>query len=241
MKEVRNEAFKLRLQGYSYNEINKALGVPKSTLSGWFSGLVLSKNAQKRLEKRKSIGSATLVKRNKLQTHKAWERVRLIKKEAKNEIEQSKGVHRDLLLIGAALYWGEGYKKLRVQNGRELPGHVLSLTNSDPDMARMFVQFLHHAMNVPLSDIRLSLRLYRHINEKNALKYWLNATGLPKECHKGTTYLVSIASKGKRPYNRLPHGTVEIRINDTRRFHRIMGWIEWMKNMQISSSGSSVG
>jgi len=46
---------------------------------------------------------------------------------------------------------------------------------------------------------------------------------------KDTTYLVSISSKRKRPFNRLPYGTVQIRINNTQKFHHIMGWIEWMK------------
>lgn len=231
MDEVRKNALKLRLKGYSYNEINRELGVAKSTLSGWFSDLALSKEAQDRINKRKSIGTDVLIKRNKLQTHRAWERVRKAHSDAKRDIENATGSERDLMLIGAALYWGEGYKKLKVQNGRELPGHTLALTNSDPDMVRLFVKFLNEVMRVPSGSIRLTLRLYDHINEENAKKYWLQTANLPEECYCGTTYLVSISSKGKRPYNRLPYGTVEIRINDTQRFHRLMGWIEWMKQL----------
>ena len=43
MRLDKNQALKLRLLGKSYNEINKALGVPKATLSDWFADLQLSK------------------------------------------------------------------------------------------------------------------------------------------------------------------------------------------------------
>ena len=70
MKEVRVHALRLRLTGNSYNEIQHALGVPKSTLSGWFKDVVLSDTARTRLASRANIGTAMLIKRNKIQTQK---------------------------------------------------------------------------------------------------------------------------------------------------------------------------
>ncbi len=230
MNDLKRQALNLRLRGYSYNEINKKLNIPKPTLSGWLSKIALSKKALNRLKKRSTIGTKILIKRNKMQTALSWERVKNTHIEATEEIQNSTLLERDLLLIGTALYWGEGYKKLRVLDGKERAGHVVSLTNSDPDIARAFVLLLNRQMKIPLNEIQLCMRLYDGIDEQKALKYWLKVTGLPHKSVKETTYLVSISSKRKRPFNRLPYGTVQIRMNNTQKFHRIMGWIEWMRN-----------
>ena len=76
MRLDKQTAFKLRLQGKSYNEISKALGIPKSTLSDWFRSFELPEEAYTRLRKRVSETSkASLIKHNKLQTDLAEQRV----------------------------------------------------------------------------------------------------------------------------------------------------------------------
>jgi len=227
MNPLRQQAFKLRLQGYSYNEINKELGIPKGTLSSWFSGMVLSEKAYARLRSRMKIGSEVLIKRNKMQTHLARQRATHIKYEASGDIGHLS--KRDLLIVGTALYWAEGYKRLSVRNGRVITSHLVSFTNSDKDMVRIFIDFLTHVLNVRPEEIRATMRLYNHINEQEALKHWTNASGIPKHQFRKTTYLVSIASQRKRPFNRLTYGTLNIEVAQTKKFYRIMGWIDGMK------------
>lgn len=223
-----DQAVELRLQGKSYNEINKELGIPKSTLSGWVKDLSLSEEARKRLEGRVRQGVENgLVRRNKEQTIKAQERSREIRDEAKSEIPALS--KRDLHLIGIALYWAEGYKRAKVRDGKERTAHTISFVNSDPEMISIFVRFLREVMDIPISDIRLAMRLYPHINEEEAKKFWMECTGLPAERFFKSTYLTSGASKGVRPYNRLPWGTLQIEVCRTAEFHRLMGWIEGMK------------
>ena len=108
MDIVRAKALKARIAGKSYNEIQKEFGVPKSTLSGWFKHMVLSEIARVRLASRTRLGSAALIKRNKMQTHKAEQRAREIRASAKEIIPTL--TKRDVLIIGAVLYWAEGYK-----------------------------------------------------------------------------------------------------------------------------------
>ncbi|MFQ5661877.1 MAG: hypothetical protein ACE5F2_01335 [Candidatus Paceibacteria bacterium] len=228
MKEVREKAFLLRKKGRSYNEINRLLGVPKSTLSDWFSGMVLSEEAQKRIQSRVHRGLLNgLIKRNKMQTHMARQRAAKTQKEASAEI--GKLTKRELLLIGTALYWGEGYKKLVVRNGIERTWHTVSFVNSDENMIRIFIEFANKVLGIPNKDIKATMRLYNHINEKDALRYWMRTSGLPKGVFRKATYLASVASKRKRSYNRLQYGTLQIEIAQTDKFHRIMGWIEGMK------------
>ncbi len=227
MDERRAAAKKLRMAGQSYNEIQRALNISKSTLSSWFRDLVLSSSARNRLQQRSKIGTDVLIKRNKMQTHTALQRAHEVQLEAVNEVDDL--TVRDKRLVGIALYWAEGYKRLRISDGKERAGHPISFVNSDAEMAGFFVQFLVETMNVPRDKIRVGMRLYNHMNEEGMLKFWTSAIGLPRRNFHKTTWLVSISSQRKRPFNRLPHGTIQIQVSDTAKFHRLIGWIEGMK------------
>ena len=225
MRSDREKALILRLQGYSYNEITAKLGTPKATLSDWFTSLILPESAQQRIKKRVYEGSLKgLLKKNQLQTHRAKQDSIQIRKAARKQIRKiSKS---DLLLIGAALYWAEGDKRPVVKNGKERTFHKISFSNADPQMVRGFIKFLKNILQIPQSKIYASIRIFKHIPEKEALKYWQKVTGLPKENFRKSYYGISKSSIGKRPYNRLPYGTIQVIVGDTKNFHRMMGWIE---------------
>lgn len=228
MNTVRAKALRARIAGKSYNEIQKELNVPKSTLSGWLKHVVLSDKARERLDSRmRSEGSKKLIVLNKLQTHKAEQRARETHAFAKKKIPTL--TKRDLLIIGTVLYWAEGYKRLKVKDGKERMDHTISFVNSDAEMISVFVRFLRGVLDVPPERIRLSMRLYAHINENEARTYWMRATGLTKERFFKSTYLVSGASKGTRPYNRLPWGTLQVEVCDTAKFHYLIGMIGGVK------------
>ncbi len=177
MDPRRAEALKLRLKGKSYSEIYKVLSVPKSTLSGWFKNVILSENARERLALRAiHQGAEVFIKRNKLQTHKARARACLAHANGKNEIPPL--TPHDLKIVGAALYWAEGYKRPRVREGKERTEHPISFVNTDPEMVRIFIRFLTETMCIEKDAITLSMRLYPHINEAAAIEYWMQTTGL---------------------------------------------------------------
>lgn len=228
-RNVRDTAVRLRRQGHSYNEISTALKIPKSTLSGWLRDIPLSSKAQERLQKRYKISRDILIERNKRQTVVARERAQAIQNASMRDI----GVlsDRERMLIGAALYWGEGYKRLIVRGGFERTGHVIGFTNADPDMIRFFVNFCRTILDVPDEKFGLWVRLYNPKDDDKAKKYWRKITGLSAKNFKPSTYLVSISSKRKRSFNRLPFGTLQIVVADTQKFHRLMGWIAGLKKM----------
>ncbi|MEK7115681.1 MAG: hypothetical protein AAB862_01915 [Patescibacteria group bacterium] len=97
-------------------------------------------------------------------------------------------------------------------------------------MIKIFIRFLKEILGVTEGEFRIAMRLYPHINEQSAMKYWMGITRFSKSSFRKTTYLVSGASKKKRPFNRLPYGTIQIGVYNTEKFHRIMGWIEGVKN-----------
>ncbi|MBI3305053.1 hypothetical protein HYZ80_01860 [Candidatus Parcubacteria bacterium] len=137
----------------------------------------------------------------------------------------------DLRFMGCALYWAEGYKRLKTKNGRELTHHPVNLTNSDPALIQAFLRFLREICRVPEEKIRADIRIYEHHNETNLLNFWMRVTKIPRKNFGRAYYGVSKSSIGKRPYNRLPYGTIQVRVNDTQLFHRIMGWIEGVKRV----------
>ena len=229
MKHIRKKALELRTAGYSYNEISRNMGVSKSTLYSWLHDVVLSDKALERLKSRVAQGTLNgLVKRNKMQTIFAKERARTIKEKARSEIP--KITYSDLLLIGATLYWAEGYKRLKMVRGREVTAHVVSLTNSDPSMVVTFTLFLKQVLNIPIKKIFISMRLFKHSDEEKSIRYWMKVTGLKRTQFTKPTYPVSRSSQGKRPFNRLPYGTVQVIVSDTQVFYRIIGFIEGIKD-----------
>lgn len=228
MRQDKEGALSLRLRGYSYNQITKRLGIPKATLSGWFTNLVLSQKAQLKIQQRVHKASLRgLIKKNKLQTHKAWQQAKCIQKDAMHDVRKLS--QRELLLIGAALYWGEGYKKLIIKDGKERTSHKISLSNTDPSMIKLFIKFLQNILKIPTSKISINIRTFQHSNEQEVLRYWQGVTGLPKEQFEKVYYGISRSSLGKRPYNRLPYGTIQVSVGDTKNFHRIIGWIRGIK------------
>lgn len=224
MRKDKNKALKMRLSGKSYNEIKLSLKIPKSTLSEWFSNTKLPPDAKERLAARvyqKSLEA--LIKRNKNQTLIARESAKQILTQSSQEINRID--EYALKLIGACLYWAEGYKKPIVHNGKVKTHHPVALTNSDPAMIKMFLRFLTKTCNVSREKIRVDIRLYKHMNQEEVLNFWQRITGLPRR-NFGKTYLgVSKSSLGARPFNRLPYGTIMVRVNNTKLFYKIMGWI----------------
>lgn len=232
MNPGRFTALKLRLTGLSYNEIRKQVPVSKSTLSLWLKDVIISDKARQRLDERmRTEGARQLIVLNKLQTKRAEERARKYHTEGKRYVLSS--VASELAQAGAILYWAEGYKRLKVRDGKERMGHTISFVNSDAEMVSVFVKFLQRALVIPAEKIRLGMRLYAHINENSALAHWSTTTGLPKENFFKTTYLISGASKGIRPYNRLPWGTLQVQVCDTAKFHYLMGMIEGVKQKSL--------
>lgn len=226
---IKERARTLRLNGRSYNEINQQLKVAKSTLYSWLFELQLPQEARQRLNKRQREASIlALTKRNKLQTHKAIQRAAYNRREGKNSISQLS--RQELLIAGATLYWGEGYKRLKIKNGRRLTDHPVSLSNSDPDLVHIFIDFLQVCFSVKKEKIIIDLHLYEHINRQAAINFWQEVTKLPQKNFKNIYYGVSISTQRRRKYNRLPYGTAQVRVNSTPLYHKIMGLIDGIKS-----------
>ena len=116
------------------------------------------------------------------------------------------------------LYWAEGSK------GR----NQLQFCNSDPVMARFFVDFLKAHFGLRGDQIRITCHLYADHLEKQAEieRYWLDALGLPPQSlRKSVVNVYSKYSKRKRVGN-LPVGTCRVVVSRTWVTQTIFGAIQ---------------
>lgn len=231
MRSDKFRAYKLRMAGRSYNEITRLLKTPKSTLSGWFANLELPKEAIKRLKDRVNVSSAKgLLTRNKNQTILAEARSKEMHNEGRNLIKNIN--KRDLLIIGTALYWAEGYKRPVVVRGKARTSHRVSLTNSDPDLICMFLKFLREICEVQDEKITIWIRHFEHQDPIYLLDFWQKRCNIPYSNFRKTLQTVSISSQRKKPYNSLPFGIAQISVNNTNLYHKIMGLISGIANQK---------
>ena len=220
----KQKAIALRIAGKSYGEIVKILALPsKGTLSYWFKNLKLPAEAKERLsEKMRRAHEKGILNFNR-------ERTRRILLENSMHFEAAiksiKNITRGgLILIGAALYWGEGsLRNLSYGYPR------ISFTNSDANMVKVFIRFLKEALFVDDDKIRFSIQIHPNIKASVARGYWSKITGFHH--HNFPVFdQISKAGRNKRPKNFLPYGTLHVKVSDRRFFYKIKGHIQGIVN-----------
>lgn len=220
---LKNQAILLRRKGESYNNIIKKLGIKsKGTLSLWFKELKLSHNSQKLLDRNNRLAHERgLFKANNDRDLRIKQENQEAFIEGQNFIKSIS--ERELMLIGSALYWGEGSKS------EKMTSTPLDFSNSDPLMVSVYMKFIRKILKVPEERIRAGIHLYSTTPVDLARKFWSKATDLPEDRF-FIINQVSRASQGKRPFNILPYGTVAIKISSRIQFNKVKGMIQGIFN-----------
>ena len=219
--EKRQEAIILRKRGYSYSRILKKLGMTsKGTLSHWFKDIVLPEKTQKKLKNDYKINTVkALAKFNKNRSKIILKENRQALLKGKKDIKIMDRNH--LLILGSALYWGEGTKYV----GRS---PSLIFTNSDPDMIKVYMKFLRRGLLIKEMDIKAGIHIHPYVDVKKSREFWSKVTGLARDVF----YIVNVtssASRNKRPSRKLPYGMAVIKVNRRKVFYTVMGMIEVLK------------
>lgn len=216
----RIKATKLRLQGKSYGEIMKTLNISsKGTLSYWFRDLELSTTAKRRLQR--TIGLSYqrgLFAFNEKRTKTILAENKSIFLQASKEIPKLS--QKELLVVGAALYWAEGVNR-EAARGYRLP----SFTNSDPKMVKIFMRYLRDILQVSDDRVKPGVIIYPNLDREKAKGFWADITNLPESTF-WSSVAVSKTSKLRKPSNYLPYGTVHLRVNSRKLFYKIQGHID---------------
>lgn len=210
----RKKARELRARGLSLREIAERTGCAKSSISDWVRDIPLTPEQIERLELKQDKARAKAANHPNSPKQK-WARIRnnLIDSGAKEIPSQySLAV---LKLIGAVLYWAEGYKA---------GINMVNFSNSDPNMIALMMHFFREVCKVPENKFRGTVHIHPHLDKDSAKRFWSKISGIPiRQFHK-TQFGISKASKHKR--DTLPLGTFRIIVCDTRLLSRIKGWIK---------------
>jgi len=171
--DKKEEAIKLRKQGLSYNEIKNKLGIPKSTLSGWFRDILLTKKQKDKLLKqwRKGLIGA---REKASEWHRKEKEKRLFcaKDEADKVLNGLSLNKKNILELALAmLYMGEGIK------GNKETG----LGNSNPLILKAFLCILKKSYKIDIAKVRCELYLRADQNEKKIKNFWSKELELPME------------------------------------------------------------
>ena len=110
--ELKDSAIKLRQRGFSIGEIERRLGIPRSTLSGWLKNIKLTAEQKEKLLQKWKNGLIK-ARQGAVVWHNAQkaERIKEAEKSAKETLKNINLNDKNILELALAfLYLGEGSK-----------------------------------------------------------------------------------------------------------------------------------
>ncbi|MBC9727330.1 hypothetical protein [Streptomyces sp. TRM68367] len=172
--DLRQKARELRLQGWTYDQIQVELGCSKSSISLWVRDLP-------KPERKRSPEEAAAIAR------RGWEAKLHLRDEerqrAKEAAKQAVGdlSARELFLVGVGLYWAEGGKD-KPYDRRE----NVAFVNSDPGMIKVFLAWLD-LLGVERERLRFNVMIHETADVAGAEQYWADLVGADRCTFNKTT------------------------------------------------------
>ncbi|MFE1050255.1 hypothetical protein ACFW5S_31600 [Streptomyces olivaceus] len=210
--DVRDRARELRLQGWTYDQIQVELGCSKSSISLWVRDLP-------RPERREPSEQA------KLAARKRWEHELAIRDEVRRQTKEAAArqignmTDRDLFMAGIALYWAEGTKD-KPYDRRE---NVL-FVNSDASVIKLYLAWL---LLLGVKQDRLAYRVMIHVTAdvESAKRYWADLVGVDVPRLQKTTIKKHNPKTVRKNVGADYHGCLVVRVSQgAELYRRIEGW-----------------
>ena len=209
--EARHEARRLRFEGASINEIEKTLGVARSSVSRWVFDIELSPEQRAELTRRSGAGAlagATVNAERARSRRIGWQ-------------EDGRRLAREAdpsYVAGCMLYWAEGSKSRS----------TVEITNADVELIRTFAAFLRQHFDVPADAMRLQCNLFAdHVERQLEIeRHWLDVAGLPTSSLRRSAVNRHSKYSLKKRTNRLPYGTARLVVHSTQILQTIYGSIQ---------------
>lgn len=132
---------------------------------------------------------------------------------------------RELAIIGAMLYWGEGYK-----GSPENRSPRVDFANSDPKMIKMFLHFLTSVYDLDYSKLRVYLYCYANQDPKKLISFWSKQTRIPKSQFTKPYVRKDYKTDGRK----MKHGLVHIRYGDKKLLIDLISMIDYYVNKYAS-------
>lgn len=207
--EDKLRARELRVQGCSYNDILREVGVSKSTLSLWLRDIPLTDEQVAALSDKFRAGREKFIHKMRVRRDDRWAEYH---REA--EAEYAILSQDPAFMFGLALYIGEGTKS---------DENAVCFTNCDPRVICKALDFFL-TIGVPYASLRGAVHLHPGLSVEAAELYWRQVTNSSEtQLHK-TSVSVSRASTGKKG-NSQPRGTFQISATHTKTRQKLSVWM----------------
>ncbi|MFE6691273.1 hypothetical protein ACFVFQ_32995 [Streptomyces sp. NPDC057743] len=210
--DLRAKARELRTQGLTYDQIQLELGCSKSSISLWVRDLPKpprrSPSEQARIAGRKRWDHELAVRDEE-------------RRRTKDAAEAEVGAlsDRELLFIGAALYWAEGMKD-KPHARRE---HVV-FVNSDPGVIEVFLAWLR-MLGVEPERLRYRVMIHVTADVPAAERHWADLVGVDVSALQKTTIKKHNPKTVRRNTGEGYYGCLVIRVlQSADLYRRIEGW-----------------
>jgi hypothetical protein len=212
MRTDKKEAFNLRKTGLSYRDIQKRLGVSRSTLCDWFKNVEWSKHIKlKNTEKSSCLNKEKLLLMQKsrvLKLNTLYEDTEKIATEQFNRFKTE-----PLFIAGLMIYAGEGDKR-SPNNSR--------ISNSDFYIHKVFIKFSEKYLDIPRENVKISLIIYPDLDINSCVNKWSDELKIPKQNFYKTQII-----QGKDRKHKLLNGTgMSIISSRVVVKKRILKWLE---------------
>nr|WP_240942215.1 helix-turn-helix domain-containing protein [Planosporangium thailandense] len=216
--DLRERALVLRAQGWSVNDLALELGIARSTAWRWVRHLPLDRDSERARRKREH---AALMADGRWERHRRERDERHAAAVASAASEVGSLSDREVLLLGAAVYWCEGAKGKPWR-----PASKIIFTNSDPGLIRLFLRFLALA---DVDDERICFRLYIHetADVGAAEQWWMDRLGVGRERFQPTSLKRHRLPVVRKNTGAAYHGCIAVSVRGYRDIYwRIEGLIE---------------
>ncbi len=188
-KQIKEKAIALRKTGASLRDVEKQLGIPRSTLNGWFMKIILT-DEQKELIRTRWLAVLAKSRVSSKPWHNNEKKKRLKEAEEKADLIISKLNFKDTNLIELALsmlYLGEGFKTNQTGIG-----------NSNPLILKFFIKTLKEIYSIDTQNIKCDLHLRADQNDLEMKNFWSKELELPLSCFRKSCF--DLRTKGSATY-----------------------------------------
>jgi hypothetical protein len=191
----------MRKTGCTLSEIQKVVLRSRSIIFSYIKNIIPYKKYSDILEKKQNG--------NKFKSEKHWKTAKIFAKEKVKKLSD-----RDLMIIAAMLYWGEGRKE-----------GELAIINSDVCLMKVFLKGLLK-MGIPKNRIKISIRLFSDLDRKKSINFWLSELNLKKD------NLISVNYLERKKEGKLPYGMCRLRVEKgSLYFKQLISMIDFVKKL----------
>jgi transposase len=208
--DLREQALALRAEGWSVNDLAVRLGVAKSTAYAWVKHIPLDPDAERARQKQ---AHAALMTAGRWAEHRRERDRSQAEAHAAAVAEVGEVTQRDVLLLGAAIYWCEGAKSKAWRRSERL-----TFINSDPGLLRLFLRFLALCGREPAA-LRYRVQIHETADAEAAADWWSRELDLPRELFQRPTVKRHVPATKRLNTGDDYHGCLVIRVPRSRKMY----------------------